>query len=165
MCKSIYNVCYSLGVFLYADYRWRLNYFKQHALFGFNYVHIVTCFAVYCIIPLRLFNFSLEWMFASLAYVSHGLIIFKYMMAIRYTYSSYGGGRERESMGEKRERERERERIQDVTATCNIISMQSYSQLCPHSSESIATRHFTVRCSVLCSSVCFWWWFLLCSAE
>ena len=100
------------GNLLYADCRWRLNYFKQHALFGFNYVHIVTCFAVYCIIPLRLFNFSLEWMFASLAYVSHGLIIFKYMMAIRYTYNSYGGRfweRGRERVGEKGKRERERE--------------------------------------------------------
>jgi hypothetical protein len=34
-----------------------------------------------------LFNLSLEWIFASLAYVSHGLIIFKYMMAVRYIFT------------------------------------------------------------------------------
>ena len=94
-------------------YRWRLSYFKQHALFGFNYVHVVTCFAVYCIIPLRLFNFTLEWIFASLAYVSHGLIIFKYMMAVRYIfYDSYGEiFREKEII----ERVREMVRVRQIS--------------------------------------------------
>ena len=69
--------------YVYINCRWRLQYFKQHALFGFNYVHIITSIAVYCIIPLRLFNHPLQWMLASLAYISHGLIIFKYMLAVR----------------------------------------------------------------------------------
>lgn len=63
---------------------WKLEYFKQRALFEFNYIHIITSLAVYFIIPLRFLDVDLQWMFASLAYVSHGLVIFKYMMAIRY---------------------------------------------------------------------------------
>ncbi len=63
-------------------HRWRGKYFKQFSFFVYNYLNILTTIFVVVLIPLRITDSDIQWVFASLAYVSYSLRVFKYFQAI-----------------------------------------------------------------------------------
>ena len=59
-----------------------MKYFKQFSFFVYNYLNILTTIFVVVLIPLRITDSDIQWVFASLAYVSYSLRVFKYFQAI-----------------------------------------------------------------------------------
>ena len=50
-----------------------------------NYLDLASIFTPLLIIPFRVANLDVQWVFAALAYLFVGLKMFKYVTAFRYT--------------------------------------------------------------------------------
>ena len=61
--------------------RYRLGYLYDLV----NYLDLASIFTPLLIIPFRMTNLDVQWMFAALAYLFVGLKMFKYFTAFRYT--------------------------------------------------------------------------------
>ena len=63
-------------------YSHRLYYLLDY----FNYLDFPALLFTFLIIPLRATGQNVQWLFASLCYVLHGLRTFKYAAVFRYMY-------------------------------------------------------------------------------
>ena len=61
--------------------RHRLGYLYD----PYNYLDLASIFTPLLIIPFRVANLDVQWVFAALAYLFVGLKMFKYVAAFRYT--------------------------------------------------------------------------------
>lgn len=58
-------------------------YFKEYSFFFFSYIKVHTALFLYILIPLRAVGSNIQWVFAALAYVTHMIIAFRFLLNIR----------------------------------------------------------------------------------